>query len=250
MEYANVISLVALSILAQSYYTPREAQEIFNRAGEAYYREDYSAAKQEYLKLLSHGFGGSDVLYNLGTTCLNQGELGDAVLYLERARRFGGSTSDIEANLAVARSRQLDQVVGSSDEVFIERLANAVRERAVGFAFVIAWGLGFLVLLLARYLSGRRRIAARALAAMLMLMAVISGSLLLVHAYVRAAYTDAVVIAKSLPAREFPGEIGKVSFEIHAGLKVRVLEATGRYVKIRLPNGLEGWAASESISTI
>jgi hypothetical protein len=250
VEYANVISLVVLSVLAQGYYTPREAQEIFNRAGEAYYREDYPAAKQEYLKLLSHGFGGADVLYNLGTTCLNQGDLGDAVLYLERARRFGGSTSDIEANLAVARSRQLDQVVGGSDEVFVERVANAVRERSVSFAFLIAWSVGFLVLLLARYLPGRRQVVGRALAALLILMGVISGSLLLVHASVRAAYNDAVVIAKSLPAREFPGEIGKVSFEIHAGLKVRVLEASGRYVKIRLPNGLEGWAARESISSI
>jgi tetratricopeptide (TPR) repeat protein len=114
VEYDKVISLLLLSLLAQNYYTPQEAQEIFSRAGEAYYREDYPAAKQEYLKLLSHGFGGSDVLYNLGTTCLNQGDLGEAVLYLERARRLGGSTPDIEANLAVARSRQLDQVVSFS----------------------------------------------------------------------------------------------------------------------------------------
>jgi len=250
VEYDKVISLLLLSVLAQNYYTPQEAQEIFNRAGEAYYREDYPAAKEEYLKLLSHGFGGSDVLYNLGTTCLNQGDLGDAVLHLERARRLGGSTSDIEANLAVARSRQLDQVVGSSDELFVERLAHAVRERAVGVAFVLTWGLGFLVLLLARSVSGRRQVVGRAAAALLLLVATFCGSLLLVRAYVGATYTDAVVTAKTLPAREFPEAIGKISFEIHSGLKVRVLEASGRYVRIRLPNGLEGWADREGISTI
>jgi hypothetical protein len=87
-------------------------------------------------------------------------------------------------------------------------------------------------------------------AALLLLVATFCGSLLLVRAYVRAAYTDAVVTAKTLPAREFPEAIGKVSFEIHSGLKVRVLEASGRYVRIRLPNGLEGWADREGISTI
>jgi hypothetical protein len=250
VEYNKVISLLLVSLLAQSYYTPQEAQEMFTRAGEAYYREDYPAAKQEYLKLLSHGFGGPDVLYNLGTTCLNQGDLGDAVLYLERARRLAGSTSDIEANLAIARSRQLDQVVGSSDELFIERVANAVRERAVGVAFVLTWGLGFLLLLLARVVSGRRRIIGRAMAALLLLVATFCGSLLFVRAFVRAAYTDGVVTAKTLPAREFPEAIGKISFEIHSGLKVRVLEASGKYIRIRLPNGLEGWADREGISTI
>jgi len=33
-------------------------------------------------------------------------------------------------------------------------------------------------------------------------------------------------------------------------LKVHVLEASGKFVKIRLPNGLEGWTEKEGISTI
>jgi hypothetical protein len=33
-------------------------------------------------------------------------------------------------------------------------------------------------------------------------------------------------------------------------LKVRVMEETGRYVRIRLPNGLEGWAEREGVSEI
>ena len=245
-----MIHLFWLSLLSQSYYTPLEAQEIFRRAGEAYYREDYTGAKQEYLKLLSHGYGGSDVLYNLGTACLNQGELGDAVLYLERARRDEGNSSDIEANLAIAKSRQLDQVMGSSEDPFIERLANAIRQRAIGIAFVVAWGLAFLTLSLSRFLAGGRRLMVRTIAVALLLIAVANGSLLMIRAYVRRTYTDGVVTAKALQAREFPQDAGRVSFEIHSGLKVRVLESSGKYLRLRLPNGLEGWAQAEGISII
>ena len=236
--------------MSQGYYTPLEVQEIFGRAGEAYYREDYAGAKQEYLKLLSHGFGGSDVLYNLGTACLNQGELGEAVLYLERARRLEGNSSDLEANLAIAKSRQLDQVLGGSEDPFIERLANVVRQRAVGIAFVVTWGLAFLTLSLSRFLPGGRRLLGRTAAVAFLLVALVTGSLLTIRAYVRRTYTDGVVTAKTLQAREFPQDAGKVSFEIHSGLKVRVLESSGKYLRLRLPNGLECWAQAEGISVI
>src|SRR5260370_38527821 len=95
-----MIALTALLgiALAQGYYTPQEAQSVFNQANEAYAKEDYPAAREGYLKLLSHGFGGADVLYNLGTACLSQGDIGATVLFLEKARRPSGGCAAIVAN--------------------------------------------------------------------------------------------------------------------------------------------------------
>ena len=70
------------------------------------------------------------------------------------------------------------------------------------------------------------------------------------HAIVRETVTEAVVLPKTLSAREFPKETAKASFEVHAGLKVRVLEDAGKFVRIRLPNGLEGWADKDSVARI
>src|SRR5688572_23646157 len=97
------LPLVVGMLLAQSYYTPDEAQALFREGNDAFYKEppDYQAAKAAYLKLLEHGHDGPDVLFNLGTACLANGELGPAVLYLERARKLKRS-DDIEANLAIA----------------------------------------------------------------------------------------------------------------------------------------------------
>jgi uncharacterized protein YgiM (DUF1202 family) len=38
-----------------------------------------------------------------------------------------------------------------------------------------------------------------------------------------------------------------VAFEVHAGLKVRVMGQDGRYVKVRLPNALEGWTERQGV---
>jgi tetratricopeptide (TPR) repeat protein len=238
-----LVFLVGIA-LAQGYYTPQEAQSVFSQANEAYSREDYAAAREGYLQLLSHGFGGADVLYNLGTACLSQGDIGQAVLYLEKARRLSGSSPDIEANLSLAKSKQLDQVAGiQSEDSFWLRVANATSQRTAGWIFLATWVSGFAVLFWTRRSS-------RLLGALLLVFSLGAGAVLAAHAYVRESLNEAVVVAKTLPAREFPKEVGKVSFEVHSGLKVHVLEASGKFVKIRLPNGLEGWTEKEGISTI
>jgi len=76
------------------------------------------------------------------------------------------------------------------------------------------------------------------------------GLLLAAHVYVRETVSQAVVIAQTLPARELPKESAKTSFEVHSGLKLRLLERSGKYVKVRLPNGLEGWTELNGLAEI
>ncbi|HVE84791.1 MAG TPA: SH3 domain-containing protein [Myxococcales bacterium] len=255
------IALVALSASAalaeaplqvsQMYYTPAEAEALFLSADDAYAREDFAKAREGFEKLAEHGYGGPDVLYNLGTTCLAMGDVGPAVLNLERARRAGGRTEDIEANLALARARQLDRVVGGQgEEPFSERVALAIPENAATAAFLATWSLAFLALAALRFLPARARGAAIAVSVLALLGSAPLGGVVAAHVYVRQALQEGVVLSPSLPARELPREAGKVAFEVHAGLKVRMLEEDGKYVRIRLPNGLEGWTERAGVAPL
>jgi len=245
-----MIAAVLAAILAQgSYYTAEEAQSLFSQANDAYDREDYATAREGYQKLLDHGFGGPDVLFNLGTNFLAQGDLGAAVLYLERARRAGGA-SDVDANLALARSKQLDQIVGGpSEDPFLQRVVAATSENALAWLFLAAWDLSLLLILLRRFVSSRRILTA-VVAGSALALALPTGLLLVAHIYVRETISEAVVMARTLPARELPKDSAKVSFEVHSGLKLRLLERSGKFVKVRLPNGLEGWAELDGVAEI
>lgn len=237
--------------MSQTYYTPEEAQALFTQANEAYSRADYKAAQEGYQKLLSHGQGGPDVQYNLGTTYLAQGDLGRAMLALERAWKEGGRAPDLEANLALARARQVDKVEGATvEEDFLTRVVHATSPSAVGWGFLGAWVLGFGLLVLFRFLKPGRRAWVAVLAGLALTVAVPAGALLAAHVWVHDTVHEAVVLAPKLVAREFPRGEAKVLFEVHAGLKVRLLEDTGRYVRLRLPNGLEGWAEREGIEQL
>jgi hypothetical protein len=247
------LPLVAALLLAQTYYTPDEAQALFREGNEAFYKQppDYVGAKAAYQKLLDHGLEGPDVLFNLGTACLANSELGEAVLYLERARRLKRS-DDIEANLAVARQRQLDQLVGGAalSEPFLQRVADATDDDLVSAVAPLALWVAFGLLLLFRRATPGRRAGLAFLLVMSLITAAVTGTLLAVDAWVGTNYVEGVVMPSTLRVREFPGDNARVAFEVHAGLKVRVMEESGKFVRIRLSNNLEGWTEREGVTEL
>ena len=244
-----ISALLSLALAQATYFTPAEAQALFAQANDAYYKQDFTTAKAGYRKLLEHELGGPDVLFNLGTTCLAAGELGDAVVYLERARRLSRD-DDIEANLAYARKQMLDQVVGAgTDDPFLERVVRATNEKELSILFLVClWG-GFLLALATRRLTSGRLLAGTG-AACLLLMAATAGTGVATHAWVAHTVVEGVVIPATAQVREFPGESAKVAFEIHGGLKVRLMEESGKFARIRLPNGLEGWTEREGVTAL
>ncbi|HEY1089222.1 MAG TPA: SH3 domain-containing protein [Archangium sp.] len=238
-------ALVLALVLAQ--YTPQEAQTVFVEGNDAYYQGDFVTAKDRYQKLLNAGLGGPDVLFNLGTTHLAAGELGPAVLMLERASRLSDD-DDIAANLAVANGRQGDKVVGEESAVpFTQRLAKATDEQAVGLSFLVTWWLGFVLLWLTVRKDPGQRVVFGLLTSLVLIVGSLLGGTLAVHHHVRSTVVEAVVMPEAARVREFPGDSAKVSFEVHAGLKVRIMESSGRFVRIRLPNALEGWTEKEGV---
>jgi tetratricopeptide (TPR) repeat protein len=246
-----ITAVLVATLLGQAYYSPEEAQALFQQANEAFYKQDYAAAQEGYEKLLSRGLGGPDVQYNLGTTHLARGNLGYAVLSFERARRAGGEGPDLEANLALARAQQLDKVVGTAPrEPFHQRVVAATSGNLVAWAFLGTWLAGFAFLFLFRMLRPGQRTWAAVVGSLLLVASLPAGALLAAHVWVQENLREAVVVSSTLRAREFPKEEAKVSFEVHPGLKVRVMEETGRYVRIRLPNGLEGWTEREGVAEI
>jgi hypothetical protein len=244
------VAVTALVLALALAYTPQEAQTLFVEANDAYYRQDYPVAVDKYERLLAAGHGGADVLFNLGTAHLAMNELGPAMLYLTRAQRLAND-DDITAQLAVAQQRQLDQVVGAAETApFVERVARAIDEPIVTVAFISTWWLAFVLLVLWLRREAGRRLALGLVTLVVWLAAAVLGAGVGVHAWVTQSVVEAVVMAPTAPAREAPSENGRVSFEVHAGLVVRVMEDTGRFVRIRLPNALEGWVEKGQVTAL
>ncbi len=101
-----------------------------------------------------------------------------------------------------------------------------------------------------RFLPPGKRTWVAVAAGLLFVAAVPFGALLAAHAWYEENVHEAVVLEKTVAARDVPSESAKTSFEVHEGLKVRVLEDSGKYLRIRLPNGREGWAPKDAVAAL
>lgn len=210
----------------------------------AYQAGDYEKAATLYRQLADAGFASADLFYNLGTAELRAGRRGEAILWYERALRLDPHDADVRFNLAEATKGNIDKVVGTREETpFIERVGERVPDGAAGAAFAIAWGLAFVALIFRR-LQTRARGALLGLALVSGAVAVTSAVLLWTAWWHRTQARYAVVTAAVAAVREGPASDFRAAFEIHEGLKVRVVREQQGFLRVRLPNGTEGWVAA------
>ena len=236
------------------HYTEAEAHVVFQAANDACLREDWATCLEGYERLLNAGYSSADLEYNLGTAHLKQGRTGPAILHLERALRLDPSDADAHANLERARKQQVDQLVGAPDgldEPLAARIARHTRGDRWALAFLLFWIAGTGLLLARRRVRDDARRFALLFGSLFALAAALpSAAVTAAHVWGNEHDRDAVVVAASVPVREGPDEGIKAIFEVHEGLKVRLLDQAGTFQRIRLANGLQGYVPAESVAPI
>ena len=60
----------------------------------------------------------------------------------------------------------------------------------------------------------------------------------------------AVVLPDQVAVKEGADPNYKTSFDVHAGLRVRIVEADQDWLRVRLGNGLEGWVRSQDVGRL
>lgn len=244
-------ALIALVLLGASAAQAQTApSELWDAANRHYQAGEYAQAAQSYEQLVQAGVATADVYFNLGTAELKAGRRGAAVLAFERAARLDPSDADVAFNLAEARRGIVDKVVGArEEEPLVERIGSRVNANAVGAAFLAAWVLGLAMLALRPFVRrGRGALLGGGVAAVAA--ALVLGALLSAAAWTETRARYAVVVAPVAGVREGPAADFKAAFEVHEGLKVRVVGEERRFLRVRLPNGLEGWVDPNEVQVI
>jgi hypothetical protein len=214
---------------------------------EAFAAGRYEEATSAYRQLVESGHDDADVLFDLGTSALKAGHRGEAVVAFEQALLQAPGDADVAFNLSEARRGGIDQLTGEQEfEPLFERLGRTVPLGPASVLFIVSWSLLFVLVVLRPFVAWPVGLAVAASAAV----AVLSGSGLGVAAWSRGASRHAVVVAATAPVREGPGEAFKPAFEVHEGLKLRILGSDDGHLRVRLANGAEGWVSGLDVVEI
>lgn len=209
--------LLALTVLSPKVSADATAVDAANKLTMSGH---YAEAVQLYEEQVARGVQDSALFFNLGNAYFHQGDLGRAVLNLERAAQLNPRDADIANNLSLVRE-QTTELFSEEAVGPLAVLANVTgwmtgNETAVlvlGFWFL----LGFLFLVHRQVKSGKARKAVQVGAALALALLLITGASMASRAFLEQTQPAGIVVSPTVAVSNGPGAEFATEFSINGG---------------------------------
>ncbi len=188
---------------------------------------------------IAAGVVNPDLFYNIGNAYLKANDLGNAILWYERAKRLAPNDPDLLFNLAHANTLvkdKIDSPVTLTDILFFWQGFVSLKWLQTG-AIVFSW-LFFLWAGVQRFRQKSIFTGMGWTLISLMLVLFLAAGM---EDYRGRAKNLAVIVQETAAVRSGIMESSTKLFELHAGTRVQVKAHKNGYLKIRLAKGRIGW---------
>ncbi len=252
------MAVMLLCGLTCGHASAQSLERIFSKANEAYFQGDFSAAAEHYEKLIQAGVDDGDVYYNLATAYARAGQLGRAILFFERSARANPNDEAAEAGLAACRAALGKRRAERKGEATVqtrpplsEALLRPLSENLLAWLLAV-FVLGFFAVLIAMRLPQREpvRVGMAVTASLLLILLLSTGGALLVKSQALKEGRAAVVLREEAALHEGPDPRAQVRGVALEGQRARILGREGRFVRVRLAGGSEGWMKQQDVGQI
>lgn len=245
--------LVAAALACTALPAPAQESAAPDAAAIAAYRSgDLARARAEWMALLApendsyfEGRERARILYDLGNVAFREGHPLEAVGWYTASLRLRPRDADAWANLEHARREaQLAPADRGDLRATLDRLLGAftsAEARLLALGGLLAWA----ATLAFEALRGSR--ATRWLARGGAVLALLLAAPWLHGAWTRTAHPHVVVEEGHAVVRSEPRADAAVVAEVTAGEEVEGLDALPAWVKVRAPDGTEGWVGAGSV---
>ncbi|PJA07442.1 MAG: hypothetical protein COX70_06595 [Flavobacteriales bacterium CG_4_10_14_0_2_um_filter_32_8] len=256
MKWNEAISSIKLLIIFLLFSTASFAavSEDFTIANKLYSEKKYEEAIKQYESIITADNQSTDIYYNLGNAYYKTNNIPSAILNYERALKLQPDNEDALFNLAMVNKLTVDKI-DRLPELFIENSwSNLITSRTVDNWAYSCIGLLFLSLLFfVGYLITRIVIIKKTnfYAGVLFFgLSMFCFLLAFQHNKIIKESSEAIIFISTTTIQSEPNENSEKLFTLHEGTKVKLLEESNAWSKIKLPNGNVGWIASKEIKNI
>lgn len=251
-----ILGIMLVFVFSFSLKAEEDLQGKFKQAYDYTIKGEYEKAEPLYSELVAAVPNDPDLLYNAGTFELLSGNLGKAVLYLERALKINSDCEDCRLNLQRALELQKDKVIvkqtGEQDSsATLDEFMESIDVDTFAYWLIIFNLTLLVVFLLRRFASSERsRFSFTLVLALVICAEILFAGLLTLKSYNYEANEYAVILTEDLAVKKGPNENYKSDFNVHEGLKVRLGEKVEEWQQIWLDNGLNGYVKTENLEKI
>jgi uncharacterized protein YgiM (DUF1202 family) len=243
-----------LLLLITTATAAQNIEEVFHSANRSYQQKQYDKAVQLYEEIISSGYEGVSLFYNLGNAYYRLGNLGHAILYYEKALKLDPGDYDIRHNLNLANARTVDKLTE-----FPPFFLFSLWEDVLSFFSLTEWIYFVYILFLLALIFGGGYILIRNplirkysfFAAIFIIILFIFTSILMAVKLNRDVnISNGVVVERQVTVKSSPDDSSNDTFIIHEGLKVTLEDRVGEWIKVKLNDGKTGWILEEQIRII
>ena len=225
------------------------------QAWEAQNRGDLQPAIKIYEAVLQGGYCSPELYNNLGLAYAKTGQLGKAILQWERALRYQPNYAEAQHNLQAAQQHIRRPVTATPPIALVKgwiALRQTFSAQTWGVLFLLLWSLIWGVGLYLRTKdkeTWKTQKASKVVGGLLLL------SLLIVVLGIGQQMQEqeqniAIVTAKEAGLRPYP-ELSSEEMEILSeGVRLRLMDEQGDWIKVELPNYLVGWMPKRLVERI
>lgn len=244
-----VLRITVLTATALTATPKADPVETFVAGNRAYAAGDHAGAIGHYLSLLEAGSEHPVIHYNLGNAYLRHGELGRAIAAYRRAARGLPRNRDVQANLDLARSRVSDAVEPPEPSPVLSAFFYWQRWLSPSelWAAVIALNALFWTLLAVRLYRRRAALLGWMAAGLLVPLLPLGASLAVAAVTPRDV---AVVLPSEVEVRSGARPDATVLFRLHAGSEVSVVDRYEEWLRVSLPEGVQGWIPQRRVEVV
>jgi tetratricopeptide (TPR) repeat protein len=239
----------ALAEASASDLPPGDPTEQFSAANRLYEEGHFAEAAAVYRTQAERGLESPALFFNLGNALLKAGELGEAIVYYERARALAPRAEDIRTNLLYARSLSTDVLPEVEGSQFLSALAglkdSISAEEALTVSQILLWLLAIAAAVWR--LAANRRQLTRGLVTACLVAFALSAALAAIKVHEATGRERAVVVIPEVPVRSGPGDTYTARFTLHEGTTVEVERRASDWCEVRLAETMGGWVPCSAL---
>ncbi len=251
---ASVLLMLTWASFASvgAYAQIETAVQAFDAGNERYRTGDYAGALASYETALAGGYTSGALYYNMGNAYYRLDQLGQAVLYYEKARELTPENVELLHNIEIINTKTVDQFSRLPAPVWVTWWRTMLAKNGGRWLFWV--GMLFYLLAVGVIIYRMQRGASNPWIRRLRAVTLLLGCVFLFAAFaasMQAANSQrAVILAERVDVKEQPDMSGITEVSIHEGLVVDILQENEAWMEIRLPNGARGWVPADVLATI
>jgi len=241
-------------VLATLNFSFANPEVTMKKANEYFISGDYLNSIALYEELVSKGYKGASLFYNLANAYYRTGKIGLAILYYEKAKIIEPFDEDINHNLNFVKLQTKDKIEKLPEFFLFEWWESTLSFFNVNQLTIVVYVIFILILtLILLYIISKnfkvRRLSfySSIFTALLLLF-----SLVILTVKINREYNlkFGIILSQSVIVKTSPDPISKEAFIINEGLKVKIEDQVDNWYKIRLEDGKVGWVDKNTLGII